>query len=68
MGSIATHVPWLGQILPWGLVSGFGKTAPLIAYLVMGQPLATVTPIVATVAWCAVFLIAAVWRLRREDF
>jgi ABC-2 type transport system permease protein len=62
------YVPWLGQVMPWGLLSGFGKTGPLVAYLIMGQPLPTVMPIVATAAWCVLFVLVGIWRFSREEF
>jgi hypothetical protein len=62
------YVPWLGQVMPWGLLSGFGKDAPLVAYLITGQPLPTVMPIVATAAWCVLFVLVGIWRFRREEF
>ncbi len=62
------YVPWLGQVMPWGLVSGFGKNAPLVAYLITGQPLPTVMPIIATAAWCALFVLVGIWRFSREEF
>jgi ABC-type transport system involved in multi-copper enzyme maturation permease subunit len=62
------YVLWLGEVLPWGLVSGFGKNAPLVAYLITGQPLPTVMPIIATAAWCVLFVLAGIWRFGREEF
>ena len=62
------YVPWLGQVMPWGLISGFGGNAPLVAYLITGQPLPTVMPIVATAAWCVLFVLVGIWRFGREEF
>jgi hypothetical protein len=36
--------------------------------LVIGQPLPSVTPIIATVLWCVVFTAVAVWRFNRDEF
>jgi ABC-2 type transport system permease protein len=65
---IAKHASWLGQVMPWGLLSGFGKVPPLVAYLVTGQPLPTVLPIVATAAWCVLFVLVGIRRFLREEF
>jgi len=62
------YVPWLGQVMPWGLLSGFGKNAPLVAYLITGQPLPTLMPIVATAVWCVLFVLVGIWRFHREEF
>jgi ABC-2 type transport system permease protein len=62
------YVPWLGQVMPWGLLSGFGKVAPLVAYLIAGQPLPTVMPIIATAGWSVLFVLVGIWRFRREEF
>ncbi len=68
MTPVGKYAPWLGQIMPWGLLSGFGGNAPLIGYLIAGQPLPTVMPIVATAAWCVLFVLVGIWRFRREEF
>ncbi len=62
------YVPWLENILPWRLMVDFSRQGPLAGYLAMGQRLPTVTPIVATVLWCVLFVIVALWRFRREEF
>ncbi len=61
------YVPWLEDILPWKLISGFGE-APLAGYLVLGAPLPTLVPIIATLLWCVVFVGVAIWRIGREEF
>jgi ABC-type transport system involved in multi-copper enzyme maturation permease subunit len=62
------YTPWLDQILPWRLLVPFGNKEPLAAYLASGQPLPTLTPIIATAAWCVLFVVVALWRFRREEF
>ena len=47
---------------------GAGRNAALAAYLVAGQPLPTVMPIIATAAWCVLFVLVGMWRFRREEF
>jgi hypothetical protein len=61
------YVPWLPNILPWRLISGFGES-PLAGYLALGAHLPTVLPIIATVLWCVLFVVVAIWRISREEF
>jgi ABC-type transport system involved in multi-copper enzyme maturation permease subunit len=61
------YVPWLENILPWKLISGFGEP-PLAGYLALGAHLPTVVPIIATALWCVLFTAVAIWRIRREEF
>jgi ABC-2 type transport system permease protein len=62
------YVPWLDTILPWRLLMDVGHKGPLAGYLAVGQPLPTVTPIIATALWCVLFVVVAIWRFRREEF
>ena len=59
--------PWLPDLLPWKLLF-FDGSNPLAGYLAQGQPLPTVTPIIATLLWSALFVGVAIWRFRREEF
>jgi hypothetical protein len=34
----------------------------------MGQPLTTITPILATIVWIAIFVGVALWRFGHEQF
>ena len=61
------YVPWLENILPWKLISSFGEP-PLAGYLALGADLPTVVPIIATVLWCVMFVVVAIWRISREEF
>jgi hypothetical protein len=46
-----------------------GETEPALAMLAMqGQPLTSVTPIIATATWIIIFVAVAVWRFGREEF
>jgi hypothetical protein len=65
---VQKYAPWLGSIMPWWLMIDFGSAGPLAGYLAMRAPLPTVTPIIATVLWCALFVGVALWRFRREEF
>lgn len=61
----------LADFMPWRLVIAVGVRGalpPLGGYLVQGLPLPTVSTIVATILWCAIFVVVAIWRFRREEF
>jgi ABC-2 type transport system permease protein len=61
--------PWLAEVMPWTLLSSAGQGgAPLAMLLAQGQPLPTVAPIIATVLWCMLFVVIAIWRFGREEF
>jgi ABC-2 type transport system permease protein len=61
--------PWTLEIMPWGLTSagrgGSGNSAA--AAIVLGQSY-SVLPIVATLAWCVLFVVIAVWKFNRDEF
>jgi ABC-2 type transport system permease protein len=62
-------VPWLAEIMPWNLTSAVSAARPAIAVsLVLGQPIPTLMPIIATVIGCVVFTLAAIWRFKKEEF
>ncbi len=63
-------LPALGTIMPWVLITGVPNVsgAGFVVDVLSGQALLTLTPIVATAAWCVVFTIVAVWRFKREEF
>lgn len=55
--------PWLNAVMPWPL-------ADISAALAMQAALpagATLAPILATGAWCVVFVAVAIWRFQREE-
>ena len=60
----------LAEFMPWRLVIDTGNNAlpALNGYLLSGQPLPTVAPIIATALWCVLFTVVAFWRIRREEF
>jgi ABC-2 type transport system permease protein len=66
--AIQKYVPWVDLVMPWRLMLPFGNKDPLAGHLALGAPLPTVTPIIATVLWCALFGAVAIWRFRREEF
>ena len=65
---IMKYVPWLLKVMPWNLLMPFGANSPLAGYLMLEAPLPTVTPIIATVLWCVLFVVVAIWRISREEF
>ena len=61
----------LADVMPWRLLIDLGINGALPAlggYLLQGVPLPTVTSIIATAAWCVLFVGVAIWRIRREEF
>jgi len=67
-GPILKYAPWLYDILPWKLLIDFNTNRQLAFYVANGQPLPTVTPIIATALWCVLFTAVAIWRMSREEF
>ena len=60
--------PWLSEIMPWALVIPPNGPDSLAILTMLGKPLPTVTPILATAAWVVVFVFVAMWRFGREEF
>jgi ABC-2 type transport system permease protein len=61
--------PWTLEIMPWGLTNpGSGSLQPTLAVaMALGQPVSP-TPIIATLLWCVLFLVVAVWKFNRDEF
>ena len=59
--------PWLAEVTPYGLVVQ-AQTPPLAVQLAEGQPLTSVTPILATALWIILFTAVAIWRFRKQEF
>ena len=58
--------PWTLQITPWGLTNtGTGNSAAVA--IALGQSYSAL-PLVATLAWCVLFVAIAVWRFNRDEF
>lgn len=56
------------EFLPQALtMSGGGATLSTAATLALGQPLPSITPLVANSMWILLFVAVAVWRIRREE-
>jgi ABC-2 type transport system permease protein len=61
--------PWIANYMPWNLTSGVSGSQPAISVsLVLGQPITTTMPIIATIIGCLVFTLVAIWRFQREEF
>jgi len=62
-------VPGLASITPWALITNTPlSSTPLAVMVAQGQALPTLTPIIATVVWCVIFVVVALWRFNREEF
>jgi ABC-2 type transport system permease protein len=62
-------MPQLGQVTPWTIMYPMGQDTPSLAQqALLGQPLPSILPIIASVIWCIVFVAAAIWRFRKEEF
>ena len=61
--------PWLLEITPFGLTNpGSNSLQPTLAVsMALGQPVSP-TPIIATLAWCVLFVVVAVWKFNRDEF
>ena len=61
-------VPSLAEIMPWVLAIPPNGPDSLATLAMRGQPLPTITPIIATAGWIIVFVVVSVWRFGREEF
>ena len=60
LGDLALLTPWM--IIPSNSFPG------LAVEVMLGQPLYSVTPVLATAVWSVVFVAVALWRFEREEF
>jgi ABC-2 type transport system permease protein len=63
-------LPELSYYLPYGLMlapAGPGS-GPIATSLALGEPVTTITPLIATIIWTVIFLGVAVWRFEKEEF
>jgi ABC-2 type transport system permease protein len=56
--------PWTLNIMPWGLIGEGG----LASEVMLGQTPQSYLPLIATIAWCLVFTIVALWRFEKAEF
>ncbi len=62
-------IPQSAQVTPWLIMYPLGQNSYSLAHqALVGQPLTTVWPIIVSIIWCVVFVAAAVWRFRKEEF
>ncbi len=62
--------PWTLEITPWGLTNagtGSGIGNSITTMLALGRPV-SVLPIIATLLWCVLFTVIAVWKFNRDEF
>jgi hypothetical protein len=62
--------PWTLEILPWGLTnagSGSASASSIAVALALGRSF-SITPIVATLVWCVLFVVIALLRFNRDEF
>jgi ABC-2 type transport system permease protein len=61
--------PWTANYMPWSLTNAVSSSQPAMALsLVLGQPIPTLMPLIATVIGCLVFTMIAIWRFQKEEF
>ncbi len=61
--------PWTLEIMPWGLTNpGSSALQPaLVVSVVLGQTV-SLTPIIATLLWCVLFVAIGMWKFNRDEF
>jgi ABC-2 type transport system permease protein len=61
--------PWTADFMPWNLTSAVSPSQPALGVsLVLGQPIPTLMPLIATMIGSVVFTIVAIWRFQKEEF
>ncbi len=61
--------PWTAEFMPWGLTSAISASRPAMAVaMVLGQPIVSLMPLIATMIGCLVFTLVAIWRFQKEEF
>jgi ABC-2 type transport system permease protein len=61
---ITSIAPWSMNFMPWGIIGQDGAASAVM----LGQTPATYLPVIATIAWCIVFTIVALWRFEQAEF
>jgi ABC-2 type transport system permease protein len=62
-------VPALNYISPMSLAYiSDERVNPLAASLMLGQPVFSWLPLIATVVYCVIFVTVAIWRFNRQEF
>ena len=65
---ITSRVTVLLDFTPLAFIMDMPEKRSLAQLAMQGQPLATITPIIMTLVWCALFVGVAIWRFGREEF
>ena len=66
---IASIAPWTMEIMPWGLVNaGSGNLGNSVATAIALGRSFSATPIIATLVWCVLFVVFAIWKFNRDEF
>jgi ABC-2 type transport system permease protein len=66
---IVMAVPWMADYMPWSLTTQVSAIRPAMAVnLVLGLPIPSWMPLVATGIGCLVFTLVAIWRFQKEEF
>jgi ABC-2 type transport system permease protein len=66
---VVEFAPWIADFMPWSLTSAVSATRPAMGVsLVLGQPIPTWMPLIATAIGCVVFTLVAIWRFQKEEF
>ncbi len=60
--------PWLMTVMPWGIINSVGNTPSVAAAVISGATPASYLPVVATIAWCVLFIAVALWRFQKAEF
>jgi ABC-2 type transport system permease protein len=61
--------PWMANFMPWNLTSAVSASQPAMALsLVLGGPIPTLMPLIATLIGSLAFTIIAIWRFQKEEF
>ena len=56
--------PWTNTIMPWGIIGEGGVASAVI----QGQAVTSFLPVIATIAWCILFTVVALWQFGRAEF
>jgi ABC-2 type transport system permease protein len=60
--------PWTLEIMPWGLTGAGGGASNSVAVAIALGRSYSALPIIATLAWCVLFVVIAVWKFNRDEF
>jgi ABC-2 type transport system permease protein len=62
-------VPWTADFMPWSLTRAVTATRPAMGVsLVLGHPIPSFMPLIATAIGVLIFTLVAIWRFQKEEF